>query len=382
MDKEIVALDVNQTWELVPLPEGKKAIGCKWVYKVKHNTDGTIERYKARVVAKGYAQTYGIDYEDTFALVAKMVTVRTVIAVAAAKRWFMHQMDVKNAFLQGELQEEVYVEKPLGYEDGKQDYVCQLHKALYGLKQAPRAWHDRIIEYLLRIGFCMSHADHSHYVRQSDARFALIGFCMSHADHSLYVCQSDARFVLITIYVDDLIIVGDSEIEIEHVKGLLKKDFEMKDLGELRYFFGLEDCGQSHLLDYHAARFELYSGTLEFMQLSQKPHLDGVCCTLHYVRASLDHALFYAADVPMELHGYTDADWASSATDQWSTSSFMFTLGSVAITWSSKKQPTIALSSTEAEYRGAAVATCEVAWFMQATYGFEAAGGQRDWHLL
>ncbi|MCO5607944.1 hypothetical protein L7F22_062146 [Adiantum nelumboides] len=147
-----------------------------------------------------------------------MATIHTVIAVATAKGWFMQQMDVKNAFLQGVLQEEVYVEQPPGYEDGKHpDYVCHLCKALYGLKQAPRAWHDKTTEYLLRIGFCMSHAD-----------------------HSLYVRQSDAGFVLITIYVDDLIIVGDNEIEIEHVKGLLKKEFEMKDLGELRYFLRLE----------------------------------------------------------------------------------------------------------------------------------------------
>ncbi|MCO5563971.1 hypothetical protein L7F22_017624 [Adiantum nelumboides] len=131
MDEEIVALDVNQTWELVPLPKGKKAIGCKWVYKVKHKADGTIERYKARLVAKGYAQTYGIDYEETFSPIAKMATVRTIIAVAIEKGWFMHQMNVKNAFLQGELQEEVYVEQPPGYEDGKHpNYVCRLCKAL------------------------------------------------------------------------------------------------------------------------------------------------------------------------------------------------------------------------------------------------------------
>ncbi|MCO5552927.1 hypothetical protein L7F22_006446 [Adiantum nelumboides] len=133
MDDKIAALDVNQTWELVPLPEDKKAIGCKWVYKVKRKSDGTIERYKARLVAKGYAQTYGIDYEKTFAPIAKMAIVRTVIAVAAAKGWFMHQMDVKNAFLQGKLQEEVYVEQPPRYEDGKHpDYICAYYLIIVG----------------------------------------------------------------------------------------------------------------------------------------------------------------------------------------------------------------------------------------------------------
>ena len=107
MDEELVALYGNETWDLVPLPKEKKIIGCKWVYKVKHNSDGSISRYKARLVAKGYAQTHGIDYEETFAPIAKMAIVRSVIAVAAAKGWFLHQMDVKNAFLHGDLIEEV-----------------------------------------------------------------------------------------------------------------------------------------------------------------------------------------------------------------------------------------------------------------------------------
>ena len=139
MDEEMAALDANHTWELMPLPHDKKAIGCKWVYKVKHNADGSVSRYKARLVAKGYAQTYGIDYEETFSPVARMATVRAVIAMAAAKGWSLHQMDVKNAFLHGDLQEEVYMMQPKGYQDDAQPhFVCRLHKALYGLKQVPR----------------------------------------------------------------------------------------------------------------------------------------------------------------------------------------------------------------------------------------------------
>jgi hypothetical protein len=200
MDEEMAALDANKTWELVPLLEGKKAIGCKWVYKVKHNSNGSISEYKARLIANGYAQTHGIDYEETFALVAKMATMRPVIAVAASRGWVLHQMDVKNAFLHIELQEEVYLEQPLRYEDmSHPDYVCKLRKALYGLKQALRAWHDKIAEYLVTIGFRMSDAD-----------------------HSLYVRKSDEGIVVITIYVDDLIVGGDNEKEIEHVKNLLK----------------------------------------------------------------------------------------------------------------------------------------------------------------
>jgi len=215
MDEEMAALDVNRTWELVLLPEGKKAIGCKWVYKMKHNSDVSISMYKARLVAKGYAQTHGIDYEETFALVAKMATMRAVIAVVASRGWLLHQMDVKNAFSHGELQEEVYLDQPPGYEDmSHPNYVCRLRKALYGLKQAPRAWHDKIAEYLVTIGFRMSNSD-----------------------HSLYVRKSDEGIVVITIYVHDLIVGGDNY---KHVKRLLKQKFDMKDLGELKFFLGIE----------------------------------------------------------------------------------------------------------------------------------------------
>ena len=200
MDEKMAALDANKTWELVRLHEGKKAIGCKWVYKVKHNSDGSISRYKARLAAKGYAQTHGTDYEETFAPVAKMATVRAVITVAPSRGWVLHQMDVKIAFLHGKLQEEVYLDQPPDYEDmSHPDYVCRLRKALYGLKQAPRACHDKIAEYLVTIGFCMSDVD-----------------------HSLYVCKSDKGNVVITIYVDDLIVGFDNEKEVEHVQSLLK----------------------------------------------------------------------------------------------------------------------------------------------------------------
>jgi hypothetical protein len=135
MDEEMAALDANATWELVALLEDKKAIGCKWVYKVKHNADGSVSRYKTRLVAKGYAQMYGIDYEETYSLVIKMTTIRAVIAVAAAKRWSLHQMDGKNVFLHGDLQEEVYMEKPPSYVDQTHpNLVCRLKKALYSLK--------------------------------------------------------------------------------------------------------------------------------------------------------------------------------------------------------------------------------------------------------
>jgi hypothetical protein len=162
MDEEMVALNANATWELVALPKDKKVIRCKWVYKVKHNANGSVSRYKARLVAKGYAQTYGIDYEKTYSPIAKMITIRTIIIMATIKGWSLHQMDVKNVFFHGDLQEEVYMEQPPGYVDQTHpNLVCRLKKALYDLKQARRAWSDKIGQYLVTSGFQTSNVDFS-----------------------------------------------------------------------------------------------------------------------------------------------------------------------------------------------------------------------------
>jgi hypothetical protein len=140
MDEKMAMLDANATWELVVLPKDKKIIGCKWVYKIKHNANGFVNRYKTRLVAKGSAQTYGINYEETYSPVAKMTTLRIIIAMAATKGWLLHQMDVKNVFLHGELHEEMYMEQPPSYVDQTHpNLVCRLKKTLYGLKQALKA---------------------------------------------------------------------------------------------------------------------------------------------------------------------------------------------------------------------------------------------------
>jgi hypothetical protein len=176
-----------------------------------------MSRYKERLVPKGYAQTYGIDYEETYSPIAKM-NVRAIIVMTTTKGWSLHQMDVKNAFLHGYLQEKVYMEQPPGYVDETQpNLVCRLKKVLYGLKQAPRAWSNKIGQYLVTNGFQTSNVD-----------------------FSLYVKKTNHGIVVIVIYVDDLIIRGDSNVDISNLKKLLKQEFEMKDLGELRYFLGIE----------------------------------------------------------------------------------------------------------------------------------------------
>jgi len=304
MDEEMAALDANATWELVALPEDKKAIGCKWVYKVKHNADGFVSRYKARLVAKGYAQTYGIDYEETYSLVAKMTTVRAIIAMATAKGWSLHQMDVKNVFLHGDLQEEVYMEQPPGYVDQTHpNLVCRLKKALYGLKQAPRAWSKKIGEYLVTSGFQTSDADFSLYVKKTN--------------HGIVV-------IVIRI-VENLIYMTITRPNLSYAVGVVTR----------------------------------------FMQTPRKPHLDVVRHILRYIKHTLQCGIFYEAKNQLQVHGYTDANWVDNVSNRRSTSGFMFSFGNGAVSWSSKKQPTVALSSTEAEYKGAIIAACEIVWLQK-----------------
>ncbi|KAM2004613.1 hypothetical protein ACFX15_028040 [Malus domestica] len=166
MQEEIDALHSQQTWSLVPLPCDKNLVGCKWVYRIKKNANGTVARYKARLVAKGYNQEEGVDYGETFSPVVKPTTIRLILALASQFHWQLRQLDVKNAFLHGVLQEDVYMAQPPGFLSNQypSNYVCKLHKSLYGLKQAPRAWNDRFTSFLPALGFQSSHADPSLFV--------------------------------------------------------------------------------------------------------------------------------------------------------------------------------------------------------------------------
>ena len=161
MAEEVRASEDNGTWSLKPLPHGKNTLGCKWVYRIKYNADGTVERLKAHLVILGNHQVEGVDYTETFAPVAKMVIVRTFLAVAASKHWELHQMDVHNAFLHGDLNAEVYMKPPPGFNTGKPGMVCKLRKSLYGLKQAPRCWFAKLASSLKSYGFRQTYSDYS-----------------------------------------------------------------------------------------------------------------------------------------------------------------------------------------------------------------------------
>ena len=218
MKEELEALKKNNTWKLVPLPEGKKLVGCKWVFSIKYKADESIDRYKARLVAKGFTQMYGIDYIETFSPVVKLNTVRVLLSLAANLDWPLHQLDVKNAFLHGDLDEEVYMDIPLGCTGfAETKIVCKLERALYGLKQSPRALFGRFSSAMRKYGYHQSNSD-----------------------HTLFLKHRQSKVTTLIVYVDDMIITGDDAEEISRLQEQLSTEFEMKNLGGLKYFLGIE----------------------------------------------------------------------------------------------------------------------------------------------
>jgi hypothetical protein len=217
MDAEIKALELNNTWVLVDLPYDKHPIGCKWIYKIKHKSDGSIERYKARLVAKGYNQCEGIDYHETFSPVAKLTTVRVLLAIAAAHNWHLHQLDVNNAFLHGDLHEEVYMALPLGFASKGESRVCKLTKSLYGLKQASWQWFSKFSSTLL---------EH--------------GFFQSKSNYSLFARLQGTTYIALLVYVDDIILASNDANAIFEFTLFLNSKFRLKDLGSIKFFLGLE----------------------------------------------------------------------------------------------------------------------------------------------
>jgi hypothetical protein len=215
--EEYQSIMKNDAWDIVPRPKGKSVVTSKWIYKIKHVADRSIEKHKERFVAIGFSQVEGIDYDETFALVARYTSIQTIIVLASALGWRLHQMDVKTTFLNGEIEEEVYIEQSNGFViHGKEAHVCRLKKALYGLKQAPHAWYARIDGYLMSLGFNKNVAD-----------------------ANLYYKVDNGESLFLILYIDDLFLTRAKHL-ITWCKHELASEFDMKDLGLMYYFLGLE----------------------------------------------------------------------------------------------------------------------------------------------
>jgi hypothetical protein len=397
MKREIKALEENETWSLEELPKGKRAIDSKWVYKIKYKPNGDVERYKARLVAKGFTQIEGVDFHETFAPVAKLVTVRTLLTVAVKRRWYTHQLDVNNAFLHGDLNEDVYMKIPQGFAKQDDNRVCKLKKSLYGLKQASRNWYHKFTCSLIEIGF-----------KQTPA------------DHSLFIFKEGKTFVAALIYVDDVVLVGNDLSKIQATKDFLNKRFSIKDLGPLKYFLGievartnegmvlsqrkytldiLEDVGmtgcrpssfpmeQNLKLDMcdkeprvDANQYRRLIGRLLYLQatrpdiayavniLSQfvsdprQTHMEAVTRVLRYLKGSPGQGILIPKEGGTNLLAYCDSDWLGCPMTRRSRTGYLLLLGGAPVSWKTKKQSVVSKSSAEAEYRAMSNAVSEILW--------------------
>ena len=385
-------------YQEVEAPPDHKIIDSKWVFKIKRGPNGEIDKYKARLVAKGYTQIEGLDYTDMFAPVTKFTTIHSLLALAAQHDLEVHQIDVKVAFLNGKLDEEIYLHPPPGFHNDPK-VVWHLLRALYGLKQASKAWYDTLCK-----------------------MFESLGFTRSNADHSLFYKDEDGDLLIVAIYVDDKLIFSKNLNAIKCLKLQLSKHFEITDLGEAHWILGMEvvrdrqqgiiSLSQCRYVETILDRFGLKDGRsvstpletnaklvkidvpevdaktyqsalsgLMYAMLATRPdlayavgalskhaacpgqaHFAALKRVYHYLCGMTDTCIIYRKTSEMSLLGYVDADWAGDVNNCCSISGYTFVTARAAISWSSKKQPSVALSSTEAEYMAAAAAAKEATW--------------------
>ncbi|KAJ4749927.1 Pol [Rhynchospora pubera] len=347
MQEELNQFERNQVWELVPLPKGKQVIGTKWVFRNKLSEDGIVVRNKARLVAQGFKQQEGIDFEETFAPVARLESIRMLLAFAANKDFTLFQMDVKSAFLNGWIDEEVYVQQPPGFVDHfNPDHVYKLHKALYGLKQAPRACE-----------FEMS--------MMGELTFFL----------GLQIKQlKDGIFVNQVKYAKELV----KKFGVEDSKSLdtpmgksanIDADEKGKPM-DITLYRGMIGS----LLYLTASRPDImYAVCLcaRYQANSKESHHKAVKRILRYVKGTQNLGLWYGRQTELDLLGYTDADFAGDRMDRKSTSGTCQFLGGSLVSWSSRKQTSVALSTAEAEYVAAGSCCTQLLWMMQTLRDFE-----------
>ncbi|KAH9651797.1 Integrase catalytic domain-containing protein [Citrus sinensis] len=380
MQEAIEALHKNKTWELVPVPRGRKAIGNKWVYKIKRDGNEQVERYRARLVVKGYAQKEGIDFNEIFSPVVRLTTVRVVLAMCATFDLHLEQLDVKTAFLHGELEEEIYMLQPEGFaEKEKENLVCRLNKSLYGLKQAPRCWYKRFDSFIMSLGYNRLSSDHCTYYKRFE----------------------DNDFIILLLYVDDMLVAG---MQIHRDRNNKKIWLSQKNyLKKILRRFNMQDCksistplpvnfklSSSMCPSNEAERKEMsrvpYAsavGSLMFAMICTRPdiaqavgavsrymanpggeHWIAVKRILRYIRGTSDVALCYGGS-EFTVRGYVDSDFAGDLDKRKSTTGYVFAFTGAAVSWVSKLQTVVALSTTEAEYMAATQACKEAIWIQR-----------------
>uniref|UniRef100_A0A2N9J7I7 Integrase catalytic domain-containing protein n=1 Tax=Fagus sylvatica TaxID=28930 RepID=A0A2N9J7I7_FAGSY len=380
MKEEMNSMKSNGVWDLVELPNGVKAIGCKWVFKTKKDSLGNIERYKARLVAKGFTQKEGIDYTETFSPVSKKDSLRVILALVAHFDLELQQMDVKTAFLNGDLEEEVYMKQPEGFlsSDGEQ-LVCKLKKSIYGLKQASRQWYLKF-----------------HNVISS------FGFVENIMDQCIYQKVSGSKICFLVLYVDDILLATNDKGLLHEVKQFLSKNFDMKDMGEASYVIGikihrdrfqapivkgdrfnLNQCPKNDLEREQMKNIPYASavGSLMYAQVCTRPdiafavgmlgryqsdpgldHWRAAKKVMRYLQGTKDYMLMYRRTDNLEVIGYSDSDFAGCIDSRKSTSGYIFLMASGAVSWRSAKQTLTATSTMEAEFVSCFEATSHGVW--------------------
>jgi len=407
MKSEMDSMYTNQVWTLVEPPVGVNPIGCKWVFKKKTDMDGKVHTYKARLVAKGYKQIHGVDYDETFSPVAMLKSVRILLAIAAYHDYEIWQMDVKTAFLNGNLLEDVYMTQPEGFDIPEEaQKICKLQRSIYGLKQASRSWNLRFDETVKQYGF----------IKNED-------------EPCVYKKVSGSMIVFLVLYVDDILLIGNNVPTLQQVKSWLGKCFSMKDLGEAAYILGIRiyrdrsqkllGLSQSTYIDKVLRRFNMHDskkgfipmqhglclsktqspstkeerdrmnkipyasaiGSIMYAMLCTRPdvsyalsatsryqsdpgdaHWVAVKNILKYLRRTKDSFLIYGGQEELAVIGYTDASFQTDKDDFRSQSGYVFCLNGGAVSWKSSKQDTVADSTTEAEYIAASSVAKEVVW--------------------
>eukprot|EP00253_Pinus_taeda_P032276 PITA_32276 len=366
MKDEMLALSKNGTWDLVELPKDRKTVGCKWVFKLKRGVDDTEDRYKVRLVAKGFSQKAGIDFHEIFSPVVKIVSIRIVLALVALLDLELHQLDVKTAFLHGDLDEEIYMEQPEGFvQHRNKKFVCRLKKSLYGLKQSPRQWYKKFDSFTLSQNYIRSEYDHCVYFKK----------------------LSNCMFIILVLYVYDMLLASKSIVEINKLKAQMARTFDMKDLGAARQIFGMEIfrdrsngklwLSQQKYIEKILLRFGMNNVKPMSVPLASHFKLSYSLCRNTDEEKEYMSRIMYANVVGCLMYAMVctrpDISHAVGVVSRYmanpgdldkrrSTSGYVFTLAGGAISWMSKLQNIVALSTTEAEYIAASHACKEAIW--------------------